>query len=148
MKVHKQNCILAPVMKRYLLLFLALQIIASNPYCNMGMQTFIKIGSFFHHFIHHHNIHQEHIGFTGFVNMHYSNPEHHTEDHSNHDNLPFQPKHNEQQNQTYQAPCLLPSYQSIVSLFKPEIIFYALIVASQQFHTSSCLNDIWQPPKI
>jgi hypothetical protein len=134
-------------MKKSLLIFLAFQILATSSPSNQGMQTLLKMGAFFHHFAHHLISHQEKIGIVGFVELHYSDHEHHEADHAEHENLPFQHHHHDQQNLAPQTPCLLPPHHAIVAFPKLEIVSSPLIFRSQQWHSSLFSGDIWQPPK-
>lgn len=134
-------------MKKHLLIFLAFQILATSSPSGQGMQTVFKVGAFFHHFIHHLACHQEQIGVTDFVKLHYSDHEHHEQDHAEHENLPFQHHHHDQQNLAPQTPCLLPPFQTIAGFLKLEIISNPLIFHSQQWLSSLHAGDIWQPPK-
>jgi hypothetical protein len=133
-------------MKRFLLILLALQILVVSSPTGQGMQTIIKLGGFLHHFVHHLACHQENIGILDFVHLHYSDHEHHVEDHAEHENLPFQ-HHHDQQNLAPQTPSLLPPFQIMAALSKSEIISNPLISQSQQRNSSSYSGDIWQPPK-
>ena len=133
-------------MKKYLPLFLAFQILATSSPNNTGIHTLLEIGAFFHHFVHHIACDQENIGIVDFVKLHYSDHEHHEADHGEHENLPFQ-HHHDQQNIAPQAPCLLPHHYAIVTFPKSGIVSNPLIFRSQQPHSSLFSGDIWQPPK-
>jgi hypothetical protein len=134
-------------MKKYLPIFLAFQILATSSPSNQGMQTLLKMGAFFHHFLHHLTCHQENIGIVDFVQLHYSDHEHHEADHAEHENLPFQHRHHDQHNLAPQTPCLLPPFHTIVAFPKLQIVSNSLNFQSQQWHSSSYSGDIWQPPK-
>lgn len=134
-------------MKKYLPIFLAFQILAASSPTGQGMQALLKMGAFFHHFVHHVTCHQEEIGIVDFVNLHYSDHEHHEAGHAGHKNLPFHHHHHDQQNLAPQTPCLLPPHCNIVAFPKVEIASNSLIFRSQQWHSSSYLGDVWQPPK-
>ncbi len=134
-------------MKKHLPIFLAFQILATSSPTGHGMETIIKMGAFFHHFVHHLTCHQEKIGIVDFVKLHYFDHEHHETDHAEHENLPFQHHHHDQKNLAPQTPCLLPPFHTIVAFPKLEIVSNSLISQSQQWHSSSYLGDIWQPPK-
>jgi hypothetical protein len=144
--IRPQTPTFAPAMKKYLLIFLAFQILATSSPSNQGVQTLFKIGSFFHHFAQHLISHQEKIGIVDFVKLHYSGHKHHEEDHDAHENLPFH-HHHDQQNLAPQTPCLLPPHHAVVAFPKLEIISNPLISQSQQWLASAHLRDIWQPPK-
>lgn len=134
-------------MKKLIPIFLAFQILATSLPGNQGMQTFVKTGAFFNHFVHHLICHNEKIGIVDFVQLHYSDHEHHEEDHAEHEKLPFQHHHHDQQNLAPQTPCLLPPFYTVVTFPKSEIALNPLISQSQQWHSSSYFGDIWQPPK-
>jgi hypothetical protein len=134
-------------MKKHMLIFLAFQILATSSPKGQGVQTLFKIGAFFHHFLHHATSDQENIGIVDFVKLHYADHEHHEADHAEHENLPFQHHHHDQQNLVPQTPCLLPPHHAIVAFPKLEIVSNPLIFYSQQWLSSAFLHDIWQPPK-
>ncbi len=134
-------------MKKYLPIFLAFQILVTSSPNNQGMETLLKMGKFFHHFAHHIICHQENIGIVGFVKLHYFDHKHHEEDHVEHENLPFQHHHHDQQNPVAQIFCLLPHRHFTLALPKLKMVSNHLIVHSQQWHSSLYSGDIWQPPK-
>lgn len=134
-------------MKKTVCIFLAIQILAASSPTGQGVQFVFKLGAFVHHFAHHLFCHQENIGIVDFVQLHYSDHEHHEADHAEHENLPFQHHHHDQQNLAPQTPCLLPPFHSIVAFPKLEIVSNPLIFRSQQWYSSSYSGDIWQPPK-
>lgn len=135
-------------MKKYLLILLALQFLATSSPTGQGMQTIVKMGAFLHHFIHHISSHQENVGILDFVHLHYSDHEHHEKDHANHENLPFQHDHHNQLNQLLQSPFLLPPSIHDMAIQMTGIASNYLIPNSQQWLSLSFLGDIWQPPKI
>jgi hypothetical protein len=144
--LNRKSPIFALEMKKYLLIFLAFQILATSSPTGYGMQTLLKMGAFFHHFVQHLACHQEKIGIVDFVHLHYSDHEHHEADLTGHQNLPFQHQH-DQQNLAPQTPCLLPPFYNIAAFPKLEIVSNPLIFLSQQGYSSSYSGDIWQPPK-
>ncbi|MCF8244953.1 MAG: hypothetical protein K9J37_11190 [Saprospiraceae bacterium] len=133
-------------MKKFLPIFLAFQILATSSPSNQGMQTIFKMGAFFHHFLHHLTCDQENIGIAGFVKLHYSDHHHHEADHNEHKNLPFQ-HHHDHQNLAPQSPCLVPQYVGIGTLLTWKTFSSPVTGRSEHWHSSSYLDNIWQPPK-
>jgi hypothetical protein len=138
-------------MKRYLLIFLAFQILVTSSPGNLCVQEFFKMGTFFHHYAHHILCDQENIGIVEFVQLHYTDNAHYQNDFGEHQNLPFhQDQHSkthDHQNLSPQTPCVLPQYYAIEVYTKLEIISNPLISFAQQGHHSLFAGDIWQPPK-
>lgn len=134
-------------MKKHICIILAFQVLATSSPGGQGMHTLLKMGAFLQHFAHHILSHQENIGILDFVHLHYSDHEHHDEDHAEHENLPFQHHHHDQQIQVVQSPCLLPQPIQIVAFQIVDDCSKSLIPHSQQRHSSSFLDNIWQPPK-
>lgn len=135
------------VMKKHLPILLALQILLMSSLSNQGLRSFIKIGNFIHHFAHHIICNQENINIIEFVQLHYSDHEHHKGDHPDHENLPFKDNDHDQQNISQQTPCLIPNVYS-VGFKKIKIVSNSLIMQSQQLHNSIYSGEIWQPPKV
>ncbi|MCF8239430.1 MAG: hypothetical protein K9I85_14805 [Saprospiraceae bacterium] len=135
-------------MKKYIFILFALQILATSSPTGQGMQTIVKMGALLHHFIHHICSQQENIGILGFVQLHYSDHEHHEKDHAEHENLPFQHDHHNQLTQLLQSPFLLPPPMHGMAIQIGDITSNSLIPNSQQWLSSSFLGDIWQPPKV
>jgi hypothetical protein len=93
----------------------------------------------------HHNHTDKHIHFTDFIANHYSNHEHHDQEHDNHNNLPF---HNHDFN-------FQPSMFTVAVLnyFSSALPGYGTangktkIISRQHFYSSAALSSIWRPPK-
>jgi hypothetical protein len=134
-------------MKKYLLICLAFQILATSSPSGQGMQTLLKMGTFFHHFVHHLACHQEKIGLLDFVELHYFDHNHHEAEHAEHENLPFQHDHHHEQNIAQQAPLFMAEPPTIVAFQKIEISQNQLIIRPQHWLSSLHAGDIWQPPK-
>jgi hypothetical protein len=133
-------------MKKSLSIIMALLLLTTSSPTNQGVQTMVKLGGFFHHFIHHIACHQEEIGILDFVQLHYSDHEHHEADHDEHEKLPFN-HHSEHQNLTPQSPCLLPQHNEMLAFGNQGNFSNPLILHSQQWLSSLFSGDIWQPPK-
>ena len=111
------------------------------------MQTILKLGGGLHHFFHHIFTHKEKIDFVDFVKLHYSDNAHHEEDQSEHENLPFQHQHNGQQMQVLQFPFLLPQPAYFTPFQVNDNFNNPLIFNHPIWHSTSFLDEIWQPPK-
>ncbi len=134
------------LMKKSFSIFMAMFLLATSSPTNQGVETMIKLGQFFHHFLHHIACHQEKIGIVDFVQLHYTDHEHHEADHAEHEKLPFN-HHHEQQNLTPQSPFLLPQHDELLAFGNQDNFSTPLIFHSQQWHSSAYSGDIWQPPK-
>ena len=133
-------------MKKILPIFLAFQILATSSPTNQGMQTLLKMGTFFHHFIHHVVCDQEKLGIGGYLELHYSDHEHHEADHHEHENLPFS-HHHEHQSLNLQTLWLFAQHHEIPAFHHQIPTTTPLKFQMEHWHSSSYLNDIWQPPK-
>ena len=134
-------------MKKLLLISLALLMLATSSPTGQGISTVVKLGGFVHHFIHHITCHGEKIGLGDFVALHYSEHEHHEEDHQDHENLPFSHHHQDHPTPAQHVLYLLPQMQAILAFPNAEIAANTLKIQEQQWHSLSYSGDIWQPPK-
>ena len=136
-------------MNRYLSILLSFFILTANSPSGQGPQTIFKICAFIHHFGHHLAVHNEDISILDFIILHYSEHSHHEEDHGEHENLPFQHHHhNDQQTFTQQTPCLLPAPSEIVAIPNLDIIPSQLNSTVQQWPCTAYFCSIWQPPRV
>lgn len=133
-------------MKKGICLLLAVQIVAASAPTGQGVHTLFKIGALAHHFVHHLVCQHEHIGVVDFLTLHYLDPVHHEADHGEHQHLPFQHHHHEQQN--LDAPIfLLPQPPATFEVRHAGYFENPPIVHTPQWRSSCHSSDIWQPPK-
>jgi hypothetical protein len=142
------SSIFAVAMKKYLLIFLALQILATSGSANLGVSSMIKVSAFFHHYVHHISCEQEDLSILEFIRLHYTDNEHLATDHAEHDKLPFHCPHTDQHHIAAHAAFLIPQVAVIVTFTRTEITTQTLISESQELHYAFYLGNIWEPPKV
>ncbi|MBK7341989.1 MAG: hypothetical protein IPJ06_02055 [Saprospiraceae bacterium] len=113
---------------------------------SQGIQGVIKLGALIHHYAHHVSHHHQDGHLGRFVEMHFTDHDHHKEDSDAHRKLPFQHDQH-QQNISLQMPFLLSESQRFVTPARPETTSNALTPWFKRWHSSLHASDIWQPPK-
>lgn len=114
---------------------------------NGGLRVVFELGAFLHHFVDHMGGHHEAIGLADFVDLHYSDPQHHEEDHGEHEDLPFQHHHSDHA-PSAQPVFSIPADQRMLAMNRVlEKAFNSLICVERQWLSSAHLGDIWEPPR-
>jgi hypothetical protein len=128
------------ILKKILLTVLCLQFLFPNDLLQDIVRLPVLVAHYFHH-----NHAAKHVHFTDFIAEHYSNHEHHNEDHDQHDNLPF---HNHGLH--FQQGIFTVT---VLEIFQTGIPDYSItnpndkIIIRQHFYSSTALSSIWRPPK-
>jgi hypothetical protein len=134
-------------MKTTLSLFLIFQLLASSLSSTGGLRVIFEVGSFIHHFAHHVDGEHRVASLADFVDLHYSDHQHHEENHGEHENLPFHHHHHSDQTPTPQLLISFPAAAQLMVSARVESTFNPLICVDRQWHSSAHLDDIWEPPK-
>lgn len=128
-----------------ILLFLI--VITTGTQSGAGIHFIFKVASFAHHFAHHILCHQENIDLTDFVYLHYFNPEHHEQDHQEHQNLPFQHHHSHSGVFSHNIFYFLPPLAFVFQYAQPEDEGNALVIPPPNRHSPPHICNVWEPPK-
>jgi hypothetical protein len=109
----------------------------------MDGREFAKIPALIEHY-HHHKNQNPGLGFLSFLDLHYNDPQHHENDHSTHDKLPFS---NHQAGNTVSNPIFFVAFES--SSCVREIVHIS--GSSTPYFEPAELSvyiTIWQPPRL
>jgi hypothetical protein len=121
---------------------LTLNLLVANFFPSQNLGELAKVFSLIDHWHHHET--ESNIDFWAYLMLHYTDHQHHEQDHKQHEDLPF---HSHQQNQNlityfvgafftiqYEQKAYFSENKTLFSIYKNQ--FSSLFIA-----------DIWQPPK-
>lgn len=130
-------------MKRVLSITIALFILAESLLPAHDLHEFVKLPALIQHF-HEHRSEDPDMSLVAFIQLHYNNAQHHEQDHSNHDELPFSDHHK----CTHGNTCLLFYSIEITAVANLWLINENFWCEMPEARITSIASSIWQPPRI
>lgn len=128
---------------RVSVIILAFLLFSETLFPRMDAHELAKIPALLEHYRHHKHLNPE-IGFFSFLELHYNDPQHHENDHSTHDKLPFSNHH---AGSTQPNPMVFVALE--LSYFVREILNVS--TSSTPYREPAKFNvytTIWQPPRL
>jgi hypothetical protein len=121
---------------------LAFNLLFANSFSEKYLSELVKVFALLDHW-HHHQTENE-VRFLDYLTLHYTDQQHHDQDHKHHEDLPF---HSHQPSQNTHNCYVLPSFK--VQL-KCKILLLEIdkhFFSYQKQFSNLFITEIWQPPK-